>query len=239
MIAATCAALLASLALTSPVGAARSGELPRICSEEETGARQWGADLTRLVSDGIVSLDSRELTVRGEAAQWRLWDHADPAFSTSFHAMSWLVPGLRQGAPVVDILLERDAANVQWLAQTFEAARASKMRGIVLVIQADPGFDLPETEEVDESLAPNVSGYRNFIEQIVKQTEKFDGQVMLVHGDTHFFKMDKPLYSPTRVLPNLVRVQTFGSPLLHWVKVSVDTQSDGVFIVQPVIVKQP
>ena len=110
MIAATCAALLASLALTSPVGAARSGELPRICSEEETGARQWGADLTRLVSDGIVSLDSRELTVRGEAAQWRLWDHADPAFSTSFHAMSWLVPGLRQGAPVVDILLERDAA---------------------------------------------------------------------------------------------------------------------------------
>lgn len=135
--------------------------------------------------------------------------------------------------------LERDAANVQWLAQTFDAARVGMMRGIVLVIQADPGFDLPETEEVDESLAPDFSGYRNFIQQLVKQTEKFDGQVMLVHGDTHFFKMDKPLYSPNRVLPNLVRVQTFGSPSLHWVKVTVDTRSDGLFVVQPVIVKQP
>lgn len=135
--------------------------------------------------------------------------------------------------------LERDAANVVWLEESFIAAKAQKSRGVVLVFQADPGFDLPETEDQDESLLPQFSGYRNFIAQIVKQTEGFDGQVLLVHGDTHFFKMDKPLYSPTKVLANLTRLQTFGSPILHWVKVTVDPANEALFIVQPVMVRQP
>ena len=135
--------------------------------------------------------------------------------------------------------LERDTANVAWLEQSFDAARKSRARGIVLVIQGDPGFDLPETEGLDESLAPEVSGYRNFMANIVKQTEAFDGQVLLVHGDTHFFKMDKPLYSPLKVLPNLTRLQTFGSPVLHWVKVTVNPASDALFTVEPMMVRQP
>lgn len=134
--------------------------------------------------------------------------------------------------------LERDAANVSWMQEAFKAAKAQKARGLVLVFQADPGFDLPETEDVDESQAPGVSGYRNFINNVITETEQFPGQVLLVHGDTHFFKMDKPLYSPTRLLANLTRLQTFGSPLIHWVRVTVDPKSANVFTVQPVIVKQ-
>ena len=134
--------------------------------------------------------------------------------------------------------LERDAANVNWLQQSFKAAKAQKARGLVLVFQADPGFDLPETEDKDESQAPGVSGYRNFINNVVAETEQFPGQVLLVHGDTHFFKVDKPLYSPTKLLANLTRLQTFGSPLIHWVRVTVDPKSANVFTVQPVIVKQ-
>lgn len=135
--------------------------------------------------------------------------------------------------------LERDAANVAWLEQTFDAARKQSAPGVVLVFQGDPGFDLPETEDVDESKSLDVSGYRNFIAQVVKQAEQYSGQVLLVHGDTHFFKVDKPLHSPTRLLPNLTRVQTFGSPSLHWVKVGVDPSSPSVFQVEPVIVRQP
>lgn len=133
---------------------------------------------------------------------------------------------------------ERDAANVQWLQQAFQAAKDQKARGLVLVFQGDPGFDLPETESVDESKAPEVSGYRNFIGAIVAQTEQFAGQVLLVHGDTHFFKVDKPLYSPSKVLPNLTRLQTFGSPHIHWVRVTVDAKDPNVFAVHPVMVKQ-
>jgi hypothetical protein len=132
----------------------------------------------------------------------------------------------------------RDTANVQWLQQAFQAAKDQKARGLVLVFQGDPGFDLPETEDLDESKAATVSGYRNFINAVVAQTEQFAGQVLLVHGDTHFFKFDKPLYSPAKVLPNLTRLQTFGSPLIHWVRVTVDVKDPNVFVVHPVMVKQ-
>lgn len=135
--------------------------------------------------------------------------------------------------------LARDAANTQWLSASFEAAKAGKSRGIVLAFQGDPGFDLPETEDMDESKAPSVSGYQAFLQQVVQQTEQFDGQVLLVHGDTHFFKVDKPLYGPTRILPNLTRLQTFGSPNMHWVKVNVNPKRPGLFDVEPMIVKQP
>jgi hypothetical protein len=135
--------------------------------------------------------------------------------------------------------LERDSANVAWLAASFAQAKAQNALGLVVVVQADPGFDLPETEDLDESSLPGVSGYRYFMEQLVAQTEQFKGQVLFVHGDTHFFKLDKPLYSPSKLLPNLTRLQTFGSPSLHWVRVTVDPVAGNLFQVQPVIVRQP
>jgi len=134
--------------------------------------------------------------------------------------------------------LERDAANIQWMQQAFQAAKEQKAPGIVLVIQGDPGFDLPETEELDESRDPGVSGYRNFMDKLVLETEQFRGQVLFVHGDTHFFKVDKPLYSPTKLLPNFTRLQTFGSPIIHWVRVTVDPKSVEVFSINPVILQQ-
>ena len=88
-------------------------------------------------------------------------------------------------------------------------------------------------------MAPGTIGYRNFMDAVVKETEQYSGQVLFVHGDTHFFKLDKPLYSPTKMLANLTRLQTFGSPSLHWVRVTVDTASDNVFTVHPVVVRQP
>lgn len=132
--------------------------------------------------------------------------------------------------------LERDAANIVWLEESFQKAKDAKARGIVLVVQADVGFDWPETEETDESLLPEFSGYRNFMARVIQQTEKFDGQVLFVHGDTHFFKIDKPLYKPTKLLPNFTRLQTFGSPSLHWVKVTVNPDKEPLFQISPVIV---
>jgi hypothetical protein len=133
--------------------------------------------------------------------------------------------------------LERDAANIAWLTQSFQKARDTQARGVVVVIQADPGFDLPETEDTDESKLPEFSGYRNFMGQVEQLTAAFKGEVLFVHGDTHFFKIDKPLHSPTRLLPNFTRLQTFGSPSLHWVKVTVNPGADQLFQIEPVIVE--
>lgn len=135
--------------------------------------------------------------------------------------------------------LARDSANVAWLKASFEQARAQQARGLVLVVQGEPGFDLPETEAFDESAQLSVSGYRNFMDRLAEQTAAFAGQVLFVHGDVHNFKLDKPLYKPNQLLPNFTRVETFGSPNLHWLKVIVDPASTNVFQIEPVLVKQP
>jgi hypothetical protein len=132
--------------------------------------------------------------------------------------------------------LERDAANIEWLEQSFKQASDTGARGLVIAFQGDPGFDLPETEDADESLQPEFSGYRHFMSKVESLTAGFKGDVLLVHGDTHFFKIDKPLRSPTRLLPNFTRLQTFGSPSLHWVKVTVRPASEQLFLIEPVIV---
>ncbi|MEK8047994.1 hypothetical protein [Ideonella margarita] len=132
--------------------------------------------------------------------------------------------------------LARDEANVRWLQESFAKARAAGLIGVVVVFQADPGFDLPETESVDESQAASVSGYRNFMSVLAAETVKYKGQVLMVHGDTHYFKLDMPLHAPGKTLVNFTRLQTFGSPSIHWVRVVVDPANPRVFSVQPVMV---
>ncbi len=131
---------------------------------------------------------------------------------------------------------ERDAANIAWLKDSFAKAKADGDKGIMVVFQGDPGFDIPETEEDDESRLPGKDGYAAFLDALMSETGQFDGPVVLVHGDTHYFKIDKPLRDATHMIPNLTRVQTFGSPNIHWIKVDVDPTSRDVFTFHPMIV---
>ena len=63
----------------------------------------------------------------------------------------------------------------------------------------------------------------------------YDKPIVFVHGDSHFFRIDKPL--PVRaqgspVLPsleNFTRVETFGSPNHHWVEATIDRADPNVF----------
>jgi hypothetical protein len=130
----------------------------------------------------------------------------------------------------------RDAANIAWLRESFALAKSRGLRGLMVVIQADMSFDLPETETFNERTQPGFDGYNAFIAAIVEETRAFAGQVVLVHGDIHFFKVDKALVDQAHLVPNFTRVETFGSPNVHWVKVTVDPQSRNLFRFEPMIV---
>lgn len=130
----------------------------------------------------------------------------------------------------------RNAANIEYLKASFQKAKAEKAVGVMVIIQADPGFDLPETETFNERILPGFEGYTEFLETLAAETTSFGGQVVLAHGDTHFFKVDKPLINQASLLANFTRVETFGSPNIHWVKVSVDSRSRNVFEFEPMIV---
>jgi hypothetical protein len=132
--------------------------------------------------------------------------------------------------------LARDKANIDFLHQSFDIAKKNEAAGLMLFIQADMGFDLPETDTVIERDLPIYSGYNNFIAALMAETTAFSGQVVLVHGDTHFYKVDKPLVDQMHIIKNFTRVETFGSPNVHWVKVNVDLKNPNVFTFQPVMV---
>ena len=97
----------------------------------------------------------------------------------------------------------------------------------MLVIQANP-FE----EDVAEP-----SGFTEFKAALEVETLSFDGPVILVHGDSHTFRIDKPVISESRPM-NFTRVETFGSPDVHWVRASVDTRDPEVFSFQPEIVEE-
>ncbi len=131
---------------------------------------------------------------------------------------------------------DRNAHNLIWLHDAFEMAKAKKAKGVMVVIQGDPWFDLPETEDINERADAAVNGYTDFLNAIVEETNSYSGQVVLVHGDTHFFKVDKPLVDQAHLVKNFTRVETFGSPNIHWIKVTVDPTNPNVFDFEPMIV---
>ncbi|HEX5127140.1 MAG TPA: hypothetical protein VFW00_10410 [Rhodocyclaceae bacterium] len=133
--------------------------------------------------------------------------------------------------------VDRNRHNLAWLGESFEFARYKHAAGIMIVMQADPGFDLPETENVNERTAtPNMDGYKNLLDFLATQSRNFAGQVVLVHGGTRFFKIDKPLLDQAHMIRNFTRVETFGSPNLHWVRATIDLKSPDVFNFEQMIV---
>lgn len=130
----------------------------------------------------------------------------------------------------------RDAANIQWVKDAFALAKQQGLAGVVITEQGDPSFDLPETENVNERMLPGFDGYDHLIATLESETKAFSGQVLFVHGDTHYFKVDKPLVDQADLIPNFTRVETFGSPNVDWVKVTVDPGNRNLFTIDPMIV---
>ena len=129
--------------------------------------------------------------------------------------------------------VERNEAVITWMRQSFELARRESLPGIVVVIHANPSW------ERFKRGVPNPS-FSAFLEALNSEVEAFDGPVLLLHGDTHTFRVDKPFlnYSTGEMLTNFTRVETFGHPHMHWVLITVSSEDVDRFDIQPMIVKQ-
>ena len=82
------------------------------------------------------------------------------------------------------------------------------------------------------------TAYDEFIRSLETETLQFSGPVALVHDDSHIFRIDKPLLSSKtgRVIENFTRVETFGTPDVHWVRVIADLNDPSIFTFKPEIV---
>jgi hypothetical protein len=148
-------------------------------------------------------------------------------------------PGDTAATPRADRIAEfnaRLAAALAWIDATFDNAAAAGSAGVMIAMQANPNFELPSTD-------PGRGGFNAVLDKLAMRAKAFGKPVLLAHGDSHYFRLDKPLVLP--VLPsgaaqleNFSRVENFGSPSVHWVEVKVNARDPGVFTVLPHILPE-
>jgi hypothetical protein len=144
----------------------------------------------------------------------------------------------------------RNDAVIRWMRETFAAAIEEGSAAVMLITQANPGWDLSDPTRAPvrdpRTLAesnPALDGFREFLLALREEVVAFRKPVAYVHGDSHYFRVDRPFQDAQgRRLENFTRVETFGNnPAngnndVQWVKVQVDARSREVFSFQAQIV---
>ena len=144
----------------------------------------------------------------------------------------------------------RNAADIAWLRDSFARAKTIGSAAVMIVSQADPGWDLADGTRaplrdpktlIEADTAPD--GFAEFLLALRTEVIAFGKPVAYVNGDSHYFRIDRPLLDAAgRRLENFTRVETFGDNQangtndVNWVKVFVDPRSREVFGYQAQIV---
>ena len=123
----------------------------------------------------------------------------------------------------------RMAAVFAWLEDSLKLARTRDLAGMLIFAQGDPDFEL----QIRRKGGDGSSGFRDALRDLAL---KFGKPVLFVNGDTHFYKLDKPLADPPSGLPipNFTRVVVFGSPQTRWIRAGIDASTPQLFEVSPV-----
>jgi Calcineurin-like phosphoesterase len=151
---------------------------------------------------------------------------------------------------------ERNAANLTWMKEAFDLAKRNGNKGIVLLTQANHEFEtfwaprrlgqymrgfreLEKTKPEQLAEIRKKSGYADMVRMLEAEGLNFGKPVLFVHGDTHVFRVDKPLFNTKNRRPfeNFTRVEVFGSPDVHWVRIVVDSNNPSLFVIRPEIVE--
>ena len=105
----------------------------------------------------------------------------------------------------------REAAALEWIDRAFDAGERAHARGVVIGMQADTFAGSTAFDRINARLEERARGFRR--------------PVLLLQGDTHVYKTDRPLPGA----PNLVRVVVEGETASEWLRLTVDPRSRDVF----------
>ena len=115
----------------------------------------------------------------------------------------------------------RAAANAAWLEHVVRASERSETRALVVIVHANPF----ETKR---------AVYRDLVVRVREAARRLRRPVLFVHGDTHTQREDTPFRdSLGNIDTALTRLETYGSPFVGWVRVTVDPDDPGVFRIEP------
>ena len=146
---------------------------------------------------------------------------------------------------------ERAAANDAWLKKAFAAAKAENALGLVIMTQANPGFENQWNASLKRRYASSIkglkppakaapTGFDSFLATAAAEMETYDKPTLFIHGDTHLFRISRPLLNAKTQQPyqNFTRVETFGWPDSHWLRITVDPGDSQLFRIRTELVAE-
>jgi hypothetical protein len=121
------------------------------------------------------------------------------------------VPGPSNNAGMPQESKPRTAALLDWIRDAFRIARERSAPAIVLALQAN--------------IWSGSRAYAPILATLADEAQRYTGQVLVVHGDTHWHRYDQPLVDPRsgKKVGNVTRLEVYGSPFVNWVHVTVTT----------------
>jgi len=134
---------------------------------------------------------------------------------------------------------ERNGADLAWLHEGIEHAKAGNSRAVMIFQQANM---YPEFLPFPGNPKRDGPGFIELRAALAKEAIAFAKPVVLVHGDSHYFRVDKPYMQLRRgpedaAVENFTRVEGFGSPNHHWLQVKVEASDPNVFTFHPRIIE--
>lgn len=123
----------------------------------------------------------------------------------------------------------RMAAVLDWMRDSLKLARERNLAGMLIFAQGDPDFERRFRRQKGD-------GFAEFRDALRDLALEYGKPVLFVNGDTHFYKLDKPLEDPRtgRPIENFTRVVVFGSPQTRWIRAGIDPNMPGLFEASPV-----
>lgn len=164
----------------------------------------------------------------GEVPENLSWRHGGALFVTLNR------PGgvdLRKFSNEESVLMsDLHRANEIWLRQAFDEARQGGIRLLVIAAHANPSF---ENDHGGWRRPSRRDAHASFRRLLADLSERFDGQVLFIHGDTHWFQVNQPLRNRAgEEIPNFTRLECYGTPFSSsWVQVRVGTRAAPAFLI--------
>ena len=125
----------------------------------------------------------------------------------------------------VEEFFERDAANRAWINAGFDLASTRKIEAVIVAFQADV-FESAS----HEATFPRHSGFLNVVgETLLPRAAQFGKPVLLINGDSHRFRFDRPFSLNRNRLANVYQLIVPGAQDVRAVRVSIDTNSKEPF----------
>jgi hypothetical protein len=146
---------------------------------------------------------------------------------------------------------ERNTANLVWMREAFEQANQNGNKAIMIIAHANPQFENTWPAKLQKryllqglGIKPpetrRATGFDDFLSALEDETLAFGKPVVYVHGDTHTFRLDKPLVGSfsQRMIENFTRLETIGYKDTHWIRAIVDPEDPNVFSFRQEIVPE-